>query len=105
MGAVQTGRGPAINQIHTYRPPHTMALPKRVHISPNEGGILLTLSAFTSGQCASISAAAKIYNVSKTTLVRRLHRGASREQFTPSNWRMTVIEEVVLVRDILKLVA
>jgi hypothetical protein len=93
MGAVQTGRGPAINQIHTYRPPHTMALPKRVHISPNEGSILLTLSAFTSGQCASISAAAKIYNVS------------SREQFTPSNWRMTVIEEVVLVRDILKLVA
>jgi hypothetical protein len=76
---------------------------ERVHISPNEGGILLALSAFTSGQCASISAAAKIYNVSKTTLVRRVYRGVTREQFTPPNRRMTVIEEEVLVADILKL--
>jgi hypothetical protein len=96
------GCGPAINQIHTYRLPHTMSPPKRVHISPNEGSILLTLSAFTSGQCASISAVAKIYDVSKTTLVRRLHGGTLREQFTPPNRRMTVIEEGVLVRDILK---
>jgi hypothetical protein len=66
---------------------------------------LLTLSALTSGQCASISAAAKIYNVSKTTLIRRLHRGAIREQFILPNRRMTVIEEEVLVRDILKLYA
>jgi hypothetical protein len=50
-----------------------------------------------------MSAAAKIYNVSKTTLVRRLHRGTSREQFAPPNRRMTVIEEDVLIRDILKL--
>jgi hypothetical protein len=76
---------------------------KRVHISPNEGSILLALSAFTSGQYASISVAAKIYNVSKTTLIRRLRRGVTREQFTPPNRRMTVIEEEVLVGDILKL--
>jgi hypothetical protein len=80
-----------------------MPLPKRVHISLNEGSILLTLSALTSGQCASISAAVKIYNVSKTILIRRLHRGAIREQFTLPNRRTTVIEEEVLVRDILKL--
>jgi hypothetical protein len=80
-----------------------MPLPKRIHISPNKGSILLILSALTSGQCASISAAAKIYNVSKTILIRRLHRGAIREQFTPPNRRMTVIEEEVLIRDILKL--
>jgi hypothetical protein len=97
------GCSPAINQIHTYHLQHTMPPPKRVHISPNEGSILLALSAFTSGQCASISAAAKIYNVSKTTLIRRLHGGATREQFTPPNRRMTIIEEEVLVRDILKL--
>jgi hypothetical protein len=97
------GCGPAINQIRTYHLQHTMPPPKRVHISPNEGSILLALSAFTSGQCASISAAAKIYNVSKTTLIRRLHGGTTREQFTPPNRRMTVIEEEVLVRDILKL--
>jgi hypothetical protein len=49
------GCGPAINQIHTFRLSHTMLPPKRVRISPNEGNILLVLSAFTSGQCASIS--------------------------------------------------
>jgi hypothetical protein len=49
------GCGPAINQIHTYRLSHTMPPPKRVRINPNEGSILLALSAFTSGQCASIS--------------------------------------------------
>jgi hypothetical protein len=76
---------------------------KRVHISPNESSILLTLSAFTSGQYASILAAAKIYNVSKTILIRRLRRGVTREQFTLPNRRMTVIEEEVLIGDILKL--
>ena len=64
---------------------------------------MLALSALTSGQCTSISAAAKIYNVSKTTLIRRLNGGATREQFTLPNRRLTVIEEEVLVRNILKL--
>jgi hypothetical protein len=80
-----------------------MPPPKRVHVSPNEGSVLLALSASTSSQCASNSAAAEIYNVSKITLIRRLHGGVTREQFTPPNRRMTVIEEEVLTRDTLKL--
>jgi hypothetical protein len=39
-----------------------MAPPNRAQISPNEGNILLAMSAFQSGQCASISAAVRIYN-------------------------------------------
>jgi hypothetical protein len=64
---------------------------------------LLAMSAFRLGQCASISAAAAAYNVSKATLARRLNGGTAREDFTVANRRLTVIEEEVLVRDILKL--
>jgi hypothetical protein len=80
-----------------------MAPPNRAQISPNEGNILLAMSAFQSGQCASISAAARIYNVSKATLTRRINGGTAREDYTPTNKKLTNIEEEVLVRDILKL--
>ena len=80
-----------------------MAPPNHVKISPNEGSILLAMSAFTSSQCASISAAAKTYNVSKTILFQRIQGKASREDFTLANRRITVIEEEIIVRDILKL--
>jgi hypothetical protein len=61
------------------------------------------MSAFRLGQCASILAVAAAYNVSKATLARRLNGGTAREDFTIANRRLTVIEEEVLVRDILKL--
>jgi len=80
-----------------------MLLPKRVQISPNEGSILLAISAFQSGQCASISAAAKGYNVPKTTLIRRIHGGTAREDYTPTNKKLSCTEEEVLVTAILKL--
>jgi hypothetical protein len=80
-----------------------MAPPNRAQISPNEGNILLAMSAFQSGQCASISAAARIYNVSKATLTRRINGGTTREDYTLTNKKLTNIEEEVLVRDILKL--
>ncbi len=80
-----------------------MPPPYRVQISPKEGSILLAMSAFQSGQCASISAAAMAYNVPKTTLLRRIHGGTAREDYTPTNKNLTSTEELVLVRDILKL--
>jgi DNA invertase Pin-like site-specific DNA recombinase len=80
-----------------------MAPPNRAQISPNEGNILPVMSVFQSGQCASILAAARIYNVSKATLTRRINRGTTREDYTPTNKKLTNIEEEVLVRDILKL--
>jgi hypothetical protein len=61
------------------------------------------MSAFRSGQYASISAAAAAYNVSKAILARRLNGGTAREDFTVANRRLIVIEEEVLIRDILKL--
>ncbi|KXL46718.1 MAG: hypothetical protein FE78DRAFT_89105 [Acidomyces sp. 'richmondensis'] len=42
-----------------------MPPPNRVQISQNEGSIMLAMSAFNSGQCDSISAAAKAYNLQR----------------------------------------
>jgi hypothetical protein len=80
-----------------------MPQPNRVQISPNEGSLLLAISAFHSGQCASISAAAATYKVSKTTLTRRLRGGTSREGYIPGNRKLSCIEEEVIVQNILRL--
>jgi hypothetical protein len=80
-----------------------MAPPNRAQIIPNEGSILLAMSAFQSGQCASVSAAARNYNVSRATLTRRLIGGTTREDYTPTNKKLTNIEEEMLLRNILKL--
>ncbi|KXL47796.1 MAG: hypothetical protein FE78DRAFT_29680 [Acidomyces sp. 'richmondensis'] len=58
-----------------------MPPPNHVQISQNEGYIILAMSAFNSGQRDSILAAAKAYNISKSTKT----------------------EEEVLIKDILKL--
>jgi hypothetical protein len=80
-----------------------MSQPSRVQISSNEGSLLLAISAFQSGHCRSISAAAATYRVSKATLARRLRGGTSREDYTPSNKRLSDFEEEAIVKDILKL--
>jgi len=80
-----------------------MALPKRVHSSPNEGNILLAISAFNSGHFPTISATAKAYSVSKTTLFRRISSAPSREDYRPINMRLSKTEERVLLKDILQL--
>jgi hypothetical protein len=80
-----------------------MAPSKRVHTSTNEGSILLALSAIRSGAIGSANAAAKVYRVSKTTLLRRLQGTPSREEYIPQNMKLTPIEEEVLLQDILRL--
>jgi len=97
------GRGPRIDRNHTHHLQHTMLLQKRVQISPNERSILLAISAFQSGQCASISAVAKAYNVPKTTLIRRIRVETAREDYTPTNKKLSCTEEEVLVTALLNL--
>ena len=80
-----------------------MTIPQRVQTSSNEGNILLAISAFKSHQFTSIREAARTYNVSKTTLTRRICRGTAREHYIPLNKNLTKAEEEVLVREILKL--
>jgi hypothetical protein len=80
-----------------------MQRPKRIQTSANEGNILLALSAFESGQCKSLYAASKMYNVPKNTLYRRMNRSTLREDYTPTNKKLSYIKEEVIVQNILKL--
>jgi hypothetical protein len=97
------GRGIVFLQIHNHYLLHAMSQPNRVQISSNEGSLLLAISAFQSGQCASISAAAATYKVSKTILARRLRGGTSREDYMLGNKKLSHLEEEVIVQNILKL--
>jgi hypothetical protein len=56
---------------------------KRVYINPDESSMLLALSALTPDQCVSISAAAKIYNVSKTTPKTLMGLASKWDRFQP----------------------
>ena len=76
---------------------------KRVHSSPNEGSILLAISAIKSGAIGTLNAAAKMYGVSKTTLHRRLQGAPSREDYKPKNMKLSSAEEEVLIQEVLKL--
>ena len=76
---------------------------KHAQISSKEGGILLAISAFQSGQFVNVFAAAKVYNVNYKTLRRRINGGTSREDYTPINKRLCQIEEEAIVQNILKL--
>jgi hypothetical protein len=44
-----------------------------------------------------------MYKVPKTSLYRKMNGGTSREDYTPTNKRLSNIEEEVIVQDILKL--
>ena len=80
-----------------------MSQSQRVQISANEGSILLAMLAFQPGQCASVHAAAKAYNVNHRTLARRINGGTSREDYTLTGKRLSYIEEEVILKNILKL--
>ena len=77
--------------------------PIRTRISPNEGSILLAVSAFQSGQFRSIGAAARAYNVALRTLLNRINRVTLREEYRLTNIRLSKHEEEALIKMILKL--
>jgi aminopeptidase C len=80
-----------------------MSQPKRVQTSSKEGNLLLAISAFQPGQCISVNAAAKLYNVVPKSLYRRINGSTSREDYTLINKRLSDIKEEVIIQDILKL--
>lgn len=68
-----------------------------------QGQVDLAVSAFQNGQFQNITAAAKAYNVPRSTLVRRLNGTASRRDTTPNRTQLTSIEEEMIVKYILDL--
>ena len=64
---------------------------------------MLALSAVHSGQFKTIEATTRTFKVSETSLRRRMQGTPSREEYRPTNTRLTAIEEGVLVQTILQL--
>ena len=81
--------------------------PKKRQISNNsiekEGRVLLAISAIEKQEIKSISEAARVFNVTHTTLRRRLNGMTSRSQIRANSHKMTQNEEESLVQWILSL--
>ena len=74
-----------------------MAPPHRLQTSSSEGSILLAISALKSNRFKSVKAAAKAYNVLRSTLFRRVYSSTSRDNYRPKNTRLTNLEEGILI--------
>ena len=72
-------------------------------MSSNEVDIVLALSAFNRGQFSSVSRAAATYNVSKSTLLRRLNGVDARRDCEPNRKKLTKLEEEVVIGHVLDL--
>nr|POF17747.1 pogo transposable element with znf domain [Quercus suber] len=72
-------------------------------MTSNEGAVVLAMSAFRSGQFKSVRATAQAYNISKTTLLRRINGHPSKEDYTPENKRLSLVEEEAIIQWILRL--
>jgi len=71
--------------------------------SSKEGRFLLAIRAYQNGQFSSIRAAAKAYDVSKSTLTARLRGRTSHADSAPNCQKLTSIEESTLVEWILSM--
>lgn len=80
-----------------------MSPPNNPQLKPNEANILLAIQAVEQGQIQGVRLAAKAFNIDKSTLSRRLRGTTSRRDFTPTNRKLTLIEESVIVQYILDL--
>nr|POE48918.1 pogo transposable element with znf domain [Quercus suber] len=72
-------------------------------MASNEGSMLLAMQALKSGHLKTVNAAAQAYNVSKSTLLRRMKGTPSKAQYTPLNKRLSLVEEEAIVQRVLQL--
>lgn len=100
---VKQGRDSKFHHFHHFFIFHTTAPPPPTHTSPNEGSILLALSAFQAGQFKSVRAAAAAFTVSAATLQRRVNGRASRDGYTQPGKKLNSTEEEGLLDTILSL--
>ena len=70
---------------------------------PNESQIILAIQAIQKNPKLSYRQAAAIYNISRTTLQRRMDGKRARQDTRPKSARLTELEEKTLVRYILDL--
>jgi len=80
-----------------------MSTPQSDQNTSKEGRILLAIRAFRNGQFSSIRAAARAYDVPRSTLTTRLQGRTARADSTPNNQKLTPTEESTLVEWILSM--
>jgi len=78
--------------------------PHNLQSISNEANIQLAIQAIDQGQIPSVQAAAKTFNVSKSTLQRRTKGTTSPCDSIPTNRKLTLIEEEVIVQYVLDLI-
>jgi len=74
-----------------------MALPHNTQLAYNEGRIALAVQAIKQGHFLSVRAAAQTYNISKSTLKRRVKGVNARRDSIPINRKLTTTEESTLI--------
>jgi hypothetical protein len=78
--------------------------PQRVNIkAQNKGRLLLALQAFQLKQVASISEAARLYNIPHQTLSDRIHGHVARVDSRANSHKITPVEEEILVQWIISM--
>ena len=72
-------------------------------LTSNEAGVILAMEAFNRRDGLTLTAAARIYNVPRNTLARRLRGTRARRDTTPKSKKLTLTEEKVILDFILDL--
>jgi hypothetical protein len=102
---MRVGHSPLILRVLT-RLLHTlvnMSPPNPTHLVHQEGRIALAIEAFNQGHFTSIRAAAKSYDVPRSTLQYRIHKHPARRDSRPASCKLTDTEESTLVQWILSM--
>jgi hypothetical protein len=83
---------------------HTnIAPPHNAQLAQNEGRIALAVQAYQGGQFSSTKACADAYDISDTTLRRRVKGTNARSDSIPINRKLTTTEESTLIEWILSI--
>jgi hypothetical protein len=80
-----------------------MAPPHNAQLAPKEGRTALAVQAYKAGQFSSSKACADAYDISDTTLGRRVKGIHARCDSVPINRKLTQTEEIILVEWILSM--
>ena len=78
-----------------------MAPPHNTQSAHNEGRIVLAAQAIKQGHFSSMRAAAQTYDISKSTLRRRVQGINARRDSVPMNRKLTTTEESTLIEWVL----
>src|SRR5437667_6135815 len=87
----------------TFHIQHRIPPQQAIDLPPAEARVIIALKAIRNDKKLSVRAAAKIYEVPRTTLTRRRASRHTRRDTSPNSRKLTKLEEEAIVQYILKL--